>query len=262
MSVLRVIIVDDERPARLLLAGLLRQEPDVQIVGQAADGREARRLMTELRPDLALLDLEMPGGDGLTAVRQLHERRRPLVAFVTAHDSHALRAFHVDAIDYLLKPVEPHRLRETLRRARERLEQVESLPARPPLRLATDPTPESPTETTVSRWLKRIPVHQQDEVLLVPIERVAVIEADADGVIVTTVSNERFPLPLRLKELEARLEPGVFFRLSRGTLVQSTLIHRVKQAVSGTGTVMLITGHRHAVSRIRMRVLRTLLLEL
>src|SRR5213593_2484056 len=122
---LRVVIADDERPARSFLASILRTFDDVEIVGEAANGMEAVALIESKRPDLALLDLQMPEVDGLGVVRLLKKNRTPLVAFVTAYDEYAVRAFEVNAVDYILKPVEAPRLRQTIDRARERLEREE-----------------------------------------------------------------------------------------------------------------------------------------
>src|SRR5947207_5340713 len=119
---LRIVIADDERPARSFLATILRSFDDVEIVGEAANGRDAVTLIESTRPDLALLDLQMPEVDGLGVVRLLKKNRTPLVAFVTAFDEYAVRAFEVNAVDYLLKPVEASRLRQTIDRARARLE--------------------------------------------------------------------------------------------------------------------------------------------
>jgi CheY-like chemotaxis protein len=128
-ATLRVVVVDDERPARHFLLGLLRGAPDVEVVGEAADGHEAVALIERTRPDLAFLDLQMPELDGLGVVRALERAIRrdglPLVAFVTAYDAYAVRAFEVHAVDYLLKPVDGPRLRRTLERAHERLDRAD-----------------------------------------------------------------------------------------------------------------------------------------
>ena len=119
---LRVVVADDERPARSFLISILRSFDDVEIVGEASTGTEAIEVIERERPDLALLDFQMPEVDGLGVMRLLRKDRMPLVAFVTAYDEHAVGAFELNAVDYLLKPVERHRLRETINRANERLE--------------------------------------------------------------------------------------------------------------------------------------------
>src|SRR5947207_8286693 len=128
MTPLRVVVAADERPARSFLVALLRHYDDVEVVGEATNGTEAVELIERLQPDLALLDLQMPEVDGLGVVRLVRRDRLPLVAFVTAYDEYAVRAFEMNAVDYLLKPVEAPRLRQTINRALERLERVEMKP--------------------------------------------------------------------------------------------------------------------------------------
>src|SRR5689334_12373998 len=111
---LRVVIADDERPARSFLAAMLRGFDDVTLVGEAENGAEAVEMIERERPDLALLDLQMPEVDGLGVARLLKKNAIPLIAFVTAYDEYAVRAFEINAVDYLLKPVERSRLRETV----------------------------------------------------------------------------------------------------------------------------------------------------
>src|ERR1700688_1309678 len=124
-SRLRVAIADDERPARSFLAALLRSFDDVLIVAEAGSGKEAVTIIERERPDLVLLDLQMPELDGIGVVRMLKKADMPLIAFVTAYDEYAVRAFEVNAVDYLLKPVEKTRLREALNRVQERIEHAE-----------------------------------------------------------------------------------------------------------------------------------------
>jgi DNA-binding LytR/AlgR family response regulator len=106
MEKLRIIIADDERPAREFLKALLREFEDAELVGEAENGADAVEMIKQLKPDLALLDLRMPEVSGLEAVRLLRKSQMPLVAFVTAYDEYAVQAFEVNAVDYLLKPVE------------------------------------------------------------------------------------------------------------------------------------------------------------
>ncbi len=121
---LKIVIADDERPARNFLKTLLAQFEDTEIVGEAENGAEAVEIIEATKPDLALLDLQMPEVSGLEVVKLLRKTALPLVAFVTAYDEFAVRAFEVGAVDYLLKPVEKARLRDTLNRAHERLKQT------------------------------------------------------------------------------------------------------------------------------------------
>src|SRR6185295_7692375 len=160
---LRVVIADDERPARSFLAAILRKFDDVQVVGEAANGMEAVTLIEAKRPDLALLDLQMPELDGLGVVRLLKKNRTPLIAFVTAYDQHAVSAFELNAIDYILKPVEPARLRQTLDRVKDRLER-EDYHAEQTDRIRAAA---ADYEAERGKPLQRIPVRHHDEILLI-----------------------------------------------------------------------------------------------
>ena len=122
---MRVIVADDERPARSYLTSMLRRRPDVELVGEAETGVEAVALIERERPDLAFLDLQMPELDGLGVVRVLKRKVMPLIVFVTAYDEYALRAFELNAVDYLLKPANPARLGDALSRAHDRLERAD-----------------------------------------------------------------------------------------------------------------------------------------
>jgi two-component system, LytTR family, response regulator len=117
-TTLRVVIADDERPARRLLAATLASMPRVQLVGEAAGGAEAIVVIERERPDLALLDIQMPEIDGLSVVQLLRPDCRPLIVFVTAYDEYTTDALKVNPLDFLLKPVDPDRLRKTIERAR------------------------------------------------------------------------------------------------------------------------------------------------
>jgi two-component system LytT family response regulator len=259
MSVLRVLVADDERPARSFLVSLLQHYEDVEVVGEAGDGAEAVELIERVMPDLALLDLQMPEVDGLGVVRLVRRDRLPLVAFVTAYDEYAVRAFEMNAVDYLLKPVEAPRLRQTINRAIERLEQMEmhAGDADRVRAAASDLAGHGP-----ATLLRRIPVRKKDDIYLVPVDQIVSVVADGELLNLQTRSNERFTITYRLKDLEARLDPAQFVRLSRGTIVSVTSIQRVTPMPGGTYLLVLTNGQQHQVSRLRARVLREQLLRL
>jgi two-component system LytT family response regulator len=241
---LRVVIADDERPARSFLAALLRSFDDVTIVAEAGSGKEALAAIERAKPDLALLDLQMPELDGIGVVRMLKKSDMPLIAFVTAYDEYAVRAFEVNAVDYLLKPVEKARLREAINRAQERnaIAAYESSPRTP--------------------FLERIPVRRRDEILIVPVGQIASIVADGELLCLTTIKNERHAITYRLKDLEARLDPARFIRLGRGTLANVDLIVKVNAMPGGTHVALLTNGQKLQVSRLQSRALREKFLKL
>ena len=256
---LRIVVADDERPARRFLLNLLRGQPDVDVVGEAADGAEAVALIERERPDLALLDLQMPEVDGLGVVRMLRKDRLPLVAFVTAYDAYAVQAFELNAIDYLLKPVDAPRLRLTLTRAHDRLERADWRDSEAE-RMASVVAQVAAVRAPAS--LERIPVRRRDDVVLVPVEAVLSIVAEGELLRLRTRAGEQHTITYRLKDLETRLPVGAFIRLSRGALARVEAIAKISPMPGGTYMVTLIDGQQLPVSRIRSRIVRESLLRL
>ncbi len=256
---LRVVIADDERPARAFLVSLTRSFDDVVVVGEAASGQEAVAVIEQEQPDLALLDLQMPELDGIGVVRLLKKERVPLIAFVTAFDEYAVRAFEVNAVDYLLKPVEKSRLRETLNRALERVEHAEIVEEQT-ARVGT--AIEAYESAVKGPYLERIPVRQRDEIAIVPVHSIASIVAGGELLHILTVKNEKFTITYRLKDLELRLDPARFIRLGRGTLANIDLIAKVGVMPGGTHVAILSNGQKPQVSRLQSRALRERILRL
>ncbi len=261
---LRVVVADDERPARSYLVAMLGTFENVEVVAEAADGGRAIEAIEREKPDLALLDLQMPEVNGLSVVRFVKKNLLPLVAFVTAYDEYAVRAFELNAIDYLLKPVERARLGQTLLRAQERLEQAEH-PAdvrhteAAHLRGAI----ETYDQESPRAFLEQIPVRRAGgEIVLLPARSVASVIADGELLHLHTKSGERYIINYRLKDLEARLDSSLFVRLSRGTLANREMIQRVNPLPGGTYILTLSTGQQLQVSRSNARVLREQLLRL
>lgn len=256
---LKVLIADDERPARLFLKNLLLGFDDAEIVGEAENGAEAIEMIEREKPDLALLDLQMPEIGGLEAVKLLRKSLLPLVAFVTAYDEYAVKAFEVNAVDYLLKPVEKSRLRETLNRAHERLEQKDfrDVEAKKLKSVAEDYEKSAPPV-----FIERIPVKHRDEIILLPVQKIISIVADGELLHITSLPNERHTINFRLKDLEARLNPGKFVRLSRGSLANLEMIQKISQMPGGTYNVTLKNGQELSASRLQSRILREQLLKI
>ncbi len=254
-----MVVVDDERPARSFLLALLRSFDDVSVVGEAASGREAIALIEKEKPDLVLLDWQMPELDGMGVVRMLKKQAMPLVAFVTAYDEHAVRAFEVNAVDYLLKPVDKARLRETLNRAQERVEHAELVAEQASHMGAALDAYEASAKPP---YLERIPIRHRDEVRLIPVHQIASIIANGELLKITTIRNEHHTIAYRLKDLEGRLDPARFIRLARGTLANVDLIARVNMMPGGTHVATLTTGQTLRVSRVQSRVLRERFLKL
>lgn len=256
---LRVVIADDERPARNFLKALLESFEDVEIVGEAQDGAEAIEIIEKTKPDFALLDLQMPEVSGLEVVKLLKKTALPLVAFVTAYDEFAVQAFQVNAVDYLLKPVEKSRLRETLNRAQERLEHTDFRERESANLKAAAAVYE---ETSQPNYLERIPIRQRDEIILLPVHEIVSIVAEGELLHITNLRNDRYTINFRLKDLEARLNPAKFVRLSRGSLANLEMILKISPMPGGTYSVTLKNNQQLPTSRLQSRILREQLLKM
>jgi two-component system LytT family response regulator/two-component system response regulator LytT len=224
---LRAIVVDDEQHARAELCFQLEQLGDVEIVGQAGNGVEALTAVDRLAPDLVFLDVQMPGLDGFEVARQLLERGEdaPEFIFVTAFDQHAIAAFDVNAVDYLLKPVDAARLEQALHRARKRLDAERSVAAAPLnnqleriVRLMSDR--EVRREQVAVKVGERFMLVQADEIIFASLadESINIVTGQVAG-----TSNYR-----TLDDLQARLDPAVFWRVHRSHLVN---INKIKEIV-------------------------------
>lgn len=258
MNKLRVVIADDERPARSFLKALLVDFADVEIIGEAENGAAVLELIKQNKPDLALLDLQMPEISGLEVVKLLRKSQMPLIAFVTAYDDFAVQAFEVNAVDYLLKPVEKARLRETINRAQERLEQADFQSEAANLKAAVKTYEGSLPKT----FLERIPVRRGDEILLLPVSEIVSIVADGELLHIINVNNKKFTINFRLKDIIERLAPDKFVRLARGSLVNLEMIVRISAMPGGTYLIALKNGQELSSSRLQSRVLREKLLKL
>jgi two-component system, LytTR family, response regulator len=244
-----------------MLASLLNTCEDVTLVGEAQNGAEAVALIESEQPDLALLDLQMPEIDGLGVVRLIRKDRMPLIAFVTAYDEYAIQAFDVNAVDYLLKPVDLARLRQTLERAHDRLEHHAAASATADadrLRAAA----QQYEEARPMPPLVRIPVRRREDIILLSVTQVASIVADGELLHLTTLRGEKHTISYRLKDLEARLDTARFVRLERGALVNIDAIAKVSPLPGGTYLVTLGNGQEIRASRLQSRVLRDQLLRL
>jgi two-component system LytT family response regulator/two-component system response regulator LytT len=223
---IRTLIVDDEDPTRDELCFLLEGLSGVEIVGQAANGPEALKAAEELSPDLVLLDVQMPGLTGFEVARRLvASSPPPHVVFVTAFDRYAIEAFNVNAVDYLLKPVEATRLAQAVDRVRHRI--ATERPARAPVDAATL---EHLAELVTRRftYLQQLALKVGERFLLVQVEDVIHASLVDDAITVVTIgligtSNYR-----TLDELQARLDPAVFWRVHRSHLVN---INKIKEIV-------------------------------
>jgi len=221
----RVMVVDDEQLAREELCFLLDQSGGIEIVGQAADGVQALRLCGELQPDLLFLDVQMPGLTGFEVARRLIEAQSlPSLVFVTAFDQYAIEAFSVNAVDYLLKPVDPDRLEQALDRARRRMASDQA--ARLPLSPADL---ERVIDAVQARQGRRdqIAIRVGERFVLVRAEEIVHASLVDEAIVVVTNTASGTSNYRTLDELQARLDPAVFWRVHRSHLVNITNIKEI-----------------------------------
>jgi two-component system, LytTR family, response regulator len=235
-SVLRVLVVDDEDPARALLAEYLRTAPEVEIVGECRNGFEAVKAVSESKPDLVFLDIQMPKLDGFEVLELIG--REVAVVFVTAFDEHAIRAFEVNAVDYLLKPVSADRFGAALERARKRVHAHQPAPV--PQLLAEMRPPGS--------HLDRILVRQGPSVHVIPAGALDYAVARDDYVGLSSRGKEHLKQQT-LAELQAALDPKRFVRIHRSYLLNVDRLTRIEADTGDSKVAVLTDGTRLPVSR-------------
>jgi two-component system LytT family response regulator len=238
MAELRVLVVDDEPLVREGIRALLEREPHVRMLGEARNGAEALERIRELRPDLVLLDVQMPGMDGLAVVAALEPEERPEIVFVTAHGEYAIQAFDLHAVDYLLKPFDAERFAMSLRRARSRM--TEGKGDRLDDLLATlRPAPAYP---------ERLLLKQHGTVVVVLADDIDWVEA-ADNYVKIHARTGRYMLREPLKQIEAKLDPARFARAHRSAIVNLSRVKSLDPAAAGEYVITLTTGTRLTLSR-------------
>lgn len=224
---MKALIIDDERLARKELSGLLEKHDGIQVVGEAANAEEAELRIAELKPDLLFLDINMPGRDGFQLLETLEQV--PYVIFVTAYDEHALRAFEVNALDYLMKPIDPNRLEAAISKLPKAKDG--ELPDREVLGLED-----------------QIFLKDGDKCWFVALKDIRLFESE--GNYVRVKFNDQKPLVLRsLNKLEEKLDPHVFFRANRKHIVNLRYVEKIDPWFSGGLNVKMRTGEEVEVSR-------------
>ena len=235
MKPLRVVIVDDEAPARAKLRRYLQDDPQADLVGEAANGEQAVHLIEELRPDVVLLDVQMPVLDGFDVLEALQAEPLPRIIFVTAHDAHAVRAFEVRAVDYLLKPVDRERLADALERVADLSEVAPAVSG-----VLEDRRAEAPME--------RFLVRERGRLLLVPLTDVNWVGAAGNYVEVHTGSATHL-VRGTLTELEDRLPRDRFARVHRSSIVNLDRIKELQPWSHGDLNIVLHDGTELRMSR-------------
>lgn len=226
---LRTLIVDDEPLAVERMQVICAKLPELQVVGTASDGAAALRLIDALGPDLVLLDLTMPEVDGMAVARKLAKlKRRPAVIFVTAHEQFAVEAFDLDAVDYVLKPVAPDRLRRAVDRALARRGSTGGV--------------------VHGGWLEELWVPHRSELLRIEVAEVSRIDAERDYVRLH-VGGRSYLLLQTIAGLEARLDPSRFIRIHRSTILRRDTIRGLRHDGLGVWSIELDDGEALRIGR-------------
>ena len=245
---IQAVLADDELLARQKLRQLLRDEPDIEIVGECASASETVELVRLTRPALLFLDIRMPGMDGFDVVGAIESEHLPMpaVVFTTAYDQYALRAFEIHAVDYLLKPFTGERLRSAIQRVRERLSGGEKN-ARP-----NGATREGAGYTT------RIVFKSRGRILFLPVSEIRWIGAEENYVRLST-ERETHLLRETMAHLEERLDPQQFLRVHRSFIVNLQYVKEVRTEHDGESSVIMLDGQKIGMSRsYKSRILETL----
>jgi len=245
---MRTLIVDDECPARERLKRLLDDIEGVELIGEAESGMQALEMIERDRPDLVLLDIQMPGLDGFGVIEAVEDL--PLIIFVTAYDEYAIHAFEVNALDYLLKPFSRARLEKAIRRAQESLTEE--------LDFSTRLGPLLESLAAQGQYLTRLAVRDRDRIRVLDVDEVDWISVEGEQVIVH-VGDQEYSIHRTLTELDTRLDPARFFRAHRSAIVNLDRVKEVIPWFKGSHILRLITGAEVDLSRARARALRKIL---
>jgi len=225
----RVLIVDDESPARRYLRELLEGESEVQVIGESSNGIEGSEQILELSPDIVFVDIQMPDLDGFGMLEQVAGARSPLFVFVTGYSEYAVRAFEIEAVDYLCKPFDKDRLLVAVERALRRLS-------------ATGP------QSTGRQWLSRLSIKDGDRIEFLPVEEIVWIEAANKYVVIHTSARSHI-LRQTIQSLEDALDPREFVRTHRSALVRKAAVRGLHPLFHGDYIVKLANGAEAALSR-------------
>jgi two-component system LytT family response regulator len=238
-----VLIADDEPLARVGIRQQLERHRDYRVIAEARDGEEAAKLIRESSPDVVFLDIAMPLLNGFDVVSAVGENNMPALIFVTAYDQHALKAFEVNAIDYLLKPVDPQRFDEALRRSEERRRtedangvsrRLEQLIGALETRLASPGAPPRP---------RRIPVKEGGKVLLLDVDQIVKVEAEGNY-LTLSIGGKTHQVRESLQAFLSRAGPGSFARIHRSIAVNRAAVQAIETFGKGTYVLTLRDGNR------------------
>lgn len=260
MSTLKVIIVDDEPLARKRVRDLLRDEPDIQVLAESGDGLDAMHKIRHLTPDVVFLDIKMPGLSGLELIRKIPADKRPCIVFTTAYGEHAVDAFGVDAVDYLMKPFEKSRFHETLTKARTRLAGRQG--GGPAFLDLMKTQLHHLTSAISGNPAQRIAVKDGTHLKFVVLSDIIHLQADGDYLHIHSVNAEHVMIRERMHSMQGRLPNPPFLRISRSSIVNFNQVLEIKPAAHGDYELLLSNGERVTTGKTYRDQVRTLVSEI
>ena len=256
---LKTLIVDDESLARRGLIHRLKAIDDVEVVGEAQNGREALKLIAEKKPDLVFLDIQMPGVSGFEVVQQLDAETMPLILFLTAYDEYAVRAFEVNALDYILKPIDEERLNQVMEKVRDNLSQKRALKQkRLLLELVStisgenissfEELGEKEVQELAHKEPARLAIKDGGKTTWINQEDIEWIDAAGDYMCIQA-QGVTYIMRKTMKDLEKDLDPGILQRIHRSTIVNIHQVREMESHINGEYFLTLASGHRVKLSR-------------
>jgi two-component system LytT family response regulator len=257
--ILKTLIVDDESLARRGLLYRLKDISDIEVVGEARNGREALDLINELKPDLVFLDIQMPGVSGFEVVQQLDAANMPIILFLTAYDEYAVQAFEVNALDYMLKPIDEDRLHQVLDKVRANLSQKRALKHKKLLlKLVSDISGEpiasfadlesKDVAELVNKEPSRLAIRDGGKTTWVNQQDIEWIDAAGDYMCVQALG-VTYIMRKTMKELEQELDDSILQRIHRSTIVNVKQVKEMESHINGEYFLTLDSGHRVKLSR-------------
>jgi two-component system LytT family response regulator len=235
----RVVVIDDERLAREGLVKLLAKDPEVEVIGTAADGKTAVALIEEQNPDIVFLDVQIPELDGFAVVSAIGVENMPVLVFVTAYDQYTLKAFEVHALDYLLKPFDEARFTQTLKRAKQQV--ASAVGQKRKLRgLMNDPVAQKP--------LKRLPIKAGGKFVFLDLDEIDYIEA-AGNYLCVHAGQKEYLTRETMASCEVKLQSSDFVRIHRSVIINRGCVRELKPWFTGEYVVILNNGKELTLSR-------------
>lgn len=256
----RVLVAEDEEPARAAVRELVEADPELEWVGETWGSKTIEEIR-RLKPDLVLLDVQMPGMTGLDVLDALEPEEMPAVIFVTAYDKYAVDAFEVRALDYLLKPFTDDRFSEAISRAKERLSAGDRAQHPSPASLRGSRSSDAGSGAVDAILRDRLVIREGGRSLVLPREQILWIEASGQYVVIHMASDGHHLVRVALREMEARLRPWGFFRIHRSAVVNLDSVREIRPLSHGDALVVLCEGTKVRVSRSRREEFEAVLVE-